>query len=153
MQQPSKHEARASARKFWFFCVVLAVSAVWGFAWADQLLWSGDRTNRFLVVASFGLVALSAPVGALVRMQVFKRHWVGQAVTPMGFVRGTRVFLLVELTGIVAAGGLMLFARPPVSVFWGYGLVALLVLAVGYPRGIPMNTRLPEFSISHSKRL
>lgn len=153
MQQPSKREARNSAIRFWVICQVLLFVVTAVFAVVTGLVWAEPVFDALLVIVSFAVMFASAPLSVLVRMQVYKRHWVGQAVTPIGYVRGARAFLVTLMAGLLVSGVILFVASVPLYVFGLYYVAAMVTLWFGYPHGMPMNTRLPAMSISYSKRL
>ncbi len=93
--------------------------------------------------SSVGFLVVAVPVAMFVRSQTYKKNWVGNRVTPQGYLRGNLILWaacegasLLSLIVTMLAGTLMPFIIP--SAF------ALAVLVVNYPSGGPMKAAEPD---------
>lgn len=75
-------------------------------------------------------------IGYFLRMQAYKRHWVGQSITPWGYAKGNiALFLSCELVVWVMAVGVLVSAT-----WWGILAVAVswIVVLLNPAHGRPM---------------
>jgi hypothetical protein len=85
-----------------------------------------------------GVVAL---IGYFARMQIYKRHWQGEAVAPKGYVSGNIVLMaLLELPMMVTLM-MLIFMPEQVKVLLVPGALVMLLLLVNFPTGKPMRPK------------
>ena len=103
----------------------------------------GPAVINSLHFSSVGFLILAVPAAMFVRNQTYKKNWVGNRVTPQGYLRGNLILWaacegasLLSLIVTLLAGALMPFVIP--SAF------SLAVLVVNFPNGAPMNPVEPE---------
>lgn len=100
-----------------------------------------EDTNVMTYVA-VGVFFVFVPTGYFLRMQIFKRHWQGDVITPQGYYMGTLLLLAmcegVSLIGLVAT---------MVQREWGLAAVvsaaAMVVQLINFPTGAPMRPANP----------
>lgn len=100
----------------------------------------GPRNPEMGTIVSYislGQLVFLVPLGYFVRMQVYKRNWQGNVVTPKGYVTGN-VFLFacceaVAMTGLLA---LLLSGTPGMAA--APAVLALATLVVNVPTGQAM---------------
>ncbi|WP_428389066.1 hypothetical protein [Mucisphaera sp.] len=152
--QPSKEQAQAQARQAWTYSLILACAVALAVTAAAYLGYQPFAVAFPTTIPAFIILFLAAPLAAIARMQTYKRHWVGQAVTPTGYLLGTRIYLTTLLVATFLSGLLLSLSPTPTligTVF--YDLLAIGCVAIAYPHGEPMNTRLPDLGVERGKRL
>lgn len=104
-----------------------ALFALVGMSPWPRVGWIGFAVGMVLFVVLTG-------VGLFARQQSYKRNWVGDRVTPKGYMIGMMTYHTIhELTVIVAVGFMMV-----AGALWPAvvpGVLATLVMAVAYPNG------------------
>jgi hypothetical protein len=93
------------------------------------------------VVAAAGVVLI--PLAYFIRNQIYKKHWVGQAVTPAGYFNANIIFhaILDAMVMVSVFGGFLIQQAEPV--FAGAGM-ALLAHLINFPDGRPMQSQPPR---------
>lgn len=91
---------------------------------------------------NMGLLLLLVPLGYFIRAQIYKRHWVGRAIAPTGYLSGNLV-----LWACVEGAGLLGIANAFISgSCWpaaGPTAVAVAIHLVNYPNGLAMQPTNP----------
>lgn len=97
MANATPDRALVTARIVWvamFMGVAIFVGIVIKIITASPLPAPTDSALSVITVLPFGSLAL-IPIGYVLRSQSYKRHWVGQVVTPAGFLVGNIVLFAV----------------------------------------------------------
>lgn len=90
-----------------------------------------------LGMCAVGVLFSAISVGMFVRNQIYKRHWVGDVVTPAGYVQGNIVFLAM-CEGASFLGLLAVLFRGALGFELIVPVLALMVQVVNFPNGKAM---------------
>ena len=121
------------------------------FLFVIVFLWSSSGafqpssdTAWILFLVAVVMLVLAVPVGYVCRQQIYKRNWVGDVITPQGYLTGNVVLLAlcegVSMLGLVATllnGSLWPMLVPSV--------IAMTVQGINFPNGRAMNPAQPVF--------
>lgn len=118
---------------------------VWGLLLAGALIVlvalvtpdRGDRAGAGLALAPWVVLFVAAPVGILLRGQIYKRYWRGDVVTGRGYVAGNMV-LFAGLGAIVITCLIASLAGAPRVATILPGLLATALILVNHPHGHPL---------------
>ncbi|MEQ9460233.1 MAG: hypothetical protein RIG82_04720 [Phycisphaeraceae bacterium] len=148
----TREQARSSALRLWSISLFIAGFTIAAIAVLNRMSFPRQFSTQTALTTAFLLLVFSAPIGAMARMQTYKRHWVGQAVTPAGYLAGTRVYLTTILVAILLAGVLLALAPINTLIIVVFALASLGSFAIAYPQGEPMTTRIPDLEYSRTRR-
>lgn len=107
------------------------------------VLWNVGSIKADLQLASVlgmcavGVLFSAVTVGLFVRNQIYKRYWVGEVVTPAGYVQGNIVFLAM-CEGASFLGLIAVLFRGTFGLELIVPLLALVVQVVNFPNGKAM---------------
>ncbi len=137
------HEAQATVRFCWFaFCGILIVL----YLICGPLLGGADPSvYPWMSIPSIAvLVAFTAP-GYFIRMQEYKRGWVGDAVTPEKYISGNISLLgLLLMAGAIGSFGTWIEGMNPLNA--GMVFATLAVMGVNFPNGAAMTPTAMRFA-------
>lgn len=119
------------------------------FLFVIVFLWSSSAsfqpspdTAWVLFLVTVAVLVSAVPVGYVCRQQIYKRNWVGDVITPQGYLTGNVVLLAlcegVSMLGLVATllnGSLWPTLAPSV--------IAMAVQVINFPNGRAMNPAQP----------
>ncbi len=92
---------------------------------------------------SIGMVIAAVPVGMFIRSQMYKKFWVGNKVTPQGYLQGNLLlWAMCEGTSLFGLVVTML-----ADGFWPWVVPSALAMAVqvmNWPDGAPMRPAEPQ---------
>ncbi len=117
--------------------VVFAVIAAFITFGAGSARAPNPRLGNILLFIGGVMLVVELPIGYIIRGQIYKRHWQGNAIAPAGYFTGNLI-LLAMCEGIVFLG---LVGWIVSRVFWPTILPALVALAiqlVNFPTGAPL---------------
>lgn len=123
------------------FCCVVAIPLGWalysiiGLGHWPLVGWIGFGLGMFLFVTM-------TAVGLIARQQSYKRHWVGDRVTPRGYMIGMITFHTIHEITVVVSVVLMFVS----GALWPAAVPAVLatiVMALAYPNGKVMEPVKP----------
>lgn len=135
----SPAHALLMVRLYWIFSAVLcfvliglgfAMIALFEIPVRSRVGWIGAGVG----LATFVILTLA---GHVTRLQIYKRHWIGQHVSPTGYLVGNLMLYSFHKTTIAVAMICMLLGGS----WWPAllpGLLALILLLATYPHGGPM---------------
>ena len=143
------HEQRATlgrARLTWLAAMLLVsplpfvALPLTGDAWLVDV--PGASASRVTTLAlMFGLAAVG--LGMFTRNQAYKAHWVGDAVSPKGYLAGCRRFFVMVVVGALAMFTISLATGYPAPTFAAAPvLIGLLIFS--FPNGRPMMPTPPR---------
>ncbi len=102
------------------------------------------ETATFLFKTCLGSFFIVTPIAYFFRLQCYKRNWKGNVVTPFGYFVGNIVLFGVcegwAVLGLVAVHMSGNFGMPELLP----SVLALGLLALNFPNGLPMEPRGPE---------
>ncbi|MEX0774900.1 MAG: hypothetical protein WD042_04195 [Phycisphaeraceae bacterium] len=103
----------------------------------NQSVQAEAELARLMLLISTGMLLTLVPLGYFIRSQIYKRHWVGDAVTAQGYVTGNIVLLaLCEASAFAGLLGCMFGGS-----FWPGAVpvvLAMIVQVINYPTGSAM---------------
>lgn len=129
-------------RVVWF--ALLCGQVIFGVIVLGHCSGRGVESYRRELVWPFGIaaavmLAVAVPAGLFVRMQIYKRHWRGDVISPKGYFTGNLVFLAM-------CEGVSLFGLATVMIM-GYvdwsivvSVIAVLIQLANFPTGAPMRS-------------
>lgn len=144
--EPAQHHALTRARLLWGLTLLVVVplpfiaGTLTGMAWLSQIPEGpGKAWNmRALVVGLFLLAA-----GMYGRNQVYKANWRGDAVAPLGYLRGNALlFGMIALAGLLAFG-IGVWQGLPTAIYQG-AVVLVGLLIFNFPNGRAMRPEPPR---------
>lgn len=87
---------------------------------------------------SWGMLAITIPIGYFVRMQVYKRSWRGDVISPAGYTIGNLfLFGCCESVALFSSIALMLIGSVWPTIM--PGLIAMAVMVINFPNGRAMH--------------
>lgn len=95
------------------------------------------------VFVPLAILMLGGPVAYFARLQTYKAGWRGDAVAPQAYATGNFIlFAVLEAAGL--AGGVLAALTPDTAPCLVAGGLALILMALNYPNGGPMEPRSPQ---------
>lgn len=137
---------------------ILSARIIWGAMLMSQLIFMGvvlsltgthepmanEDVQLFYIIASMMAVG-SIGAGLFVRMQIYKKHWENDCVTPAGYLSGT-------LIAMACIEGPSLFSMVVILLHGVIGInivlpaILLGIFIVNFPNGRPMQSSVPDFA-------
>lgn len=103
----------------------------------DQGTLPADRATALITCGAFLLLIVLTVLGYFIRGQVYKANWVGDVITPRGYVNGNLVFLaMLESNVFVGLGATVhedAFGLPLIP-----AVLAMAIQIINYPNGRAM---------------
>ncbi len=93
--------------------------------------------------AAIAVFIAGAVVAIGLRMQTYKAHWQGDAVTPAGYAKAMRRFAAAVAAGLAGACAISLAVGHPAGALYP-PVFAIGLLVFGFPNGKPMLPQPPE---------
>ncbi len=141
----SQEKALKSIRILWgamlmgqliFLGVVLALS------WSSEPAEFEEVKSLYMIAVVFALV--SVPISSFIRMQMYKKNWVNNSVTPQGYVQGTLVSLaVIEAASFFSLVVVLIHSHIGPTLALPVALIGVFVM--NYPNGKPMQPTNPDF--------
>jgi len=115
------------------------------FLWSSGASFQPSPDTAWLLFLVTVVVLVSAvPVGYVCRQQIYKRNWVGNVITPQGYLTGN-IVLLALCEGVSMLG---LVATLLNGSFWptlAPSVIAIGVQVINFPNGRAMHPPQPVF--------
>ncbi|MAX25124.1 MAG: hypothetical protein CMJ19_11535 [Phycisphaeraceae bacterium] len=96
----------------------------------------------YIIAVVLGL--MSVPMGSFIRMQIYKKHWVNNAVTPQGYFIGSLLSMAI-IEGAALFSIVVLFLHGQIGPTLALPIALMGVFAMNYPNGKPMQPSNPDF--------
>ena len=136
---------------------LLQMRLIWGALLAGQLIFmvfvivyclNNDspslEADRILYGAATGVCLVIVLMASYIRMQIYKRHWVENAVTPQGYVSG-QVVSLGMIEGANMLSLVIIFLGGKFDVTFSLPIALLAVFLTSFPNGKPMEPAMPDY--------
>ena len=145
-QQLSKEQALKNIRMIWaallsgmliFFFIVLFLNQANDPRPFEQV--------KSLYVIAVGFAMLSVMFGSFIRMQIYKKHWQNNCVTPRGYVSG-QLLSLACIEGACLFALVVVFIQQDTGVTLALPAVLMAIFILNFPNGKPMEPAIPDFS-------
>jgi hypothetical protein len=109
--------------------------------------WNGDgdfESVKVLYMAAVVMGLTAVPMASFIRMQIYKKNWVGNQVAPQGYFQGTLVSLaVIEAASFFAMVVVLIHGHVGPTISLPIALIA--VFGMNYPNGKPMQPANPDF--------
>ncbi|MEX1017319.1 MAG: hypothetical protein WDZ31_11300 [Phycisphaeraceae bacterium] len=138
----------ASLRLLWAMLLLGQVAfgvIVLGLLVSESVAIGAEQLYGPLTLVAAAMLAVLTPAGYFIRNQCYKARWEGHAVAPAGYFKGNVIlFALLESVAMMALVTMLVTGRLPVPGL--IALVAMMVQAVNFPTGAPMQPHAPDFA-------
>lgn len=120
-----------------FLFVVLAM--------ADKMEPMDQETARLFTIIVCGTSVMSIGMGLFIRMQIYKKNWQGDCVSPSGYVGGNMI-ALASIEGMSLFSLVVVLLSGEVGMNLILPVIFLALFVLNFPNGKAMKSATPDFA-------